>query len=227
MLLFQLNFLQVVGNDNLVWQFFFFIEFFRHGVGSVLKIFFGFTMPSACTQTFTGVRQVNFIANESAVICWSMNMMNCIFFNVKRSFKIHIRKILSAATLIMLEKTVYLAIIFSLKQYRFYNHWSDGKQVNINVYVKCVAIIVVQENMWTGRWFIFALTFTFYVSIFYTCLTLIFLPSSRFYLVIETSVNSLKSRTQSLVMLILSGKNKFRKELACSMPSGREVIKLS
>ena len=41
----------------------------------------------------------------------------------------HIRKILSdnIITLIMLERTIYLAIILLLLQYRFQNHRSDGK----------------------------------------------------------------------------------------------------
>ena len=40
---------------------------------------------------------------------------------------IYPRKILSDAPLIMLESTMYLAIIMLLVQYRFQNHWSDGK----------------------------------------------------------------------------------------------------
>ena len=40
---------------------------------------------------------------------------------------IHICKILSGTTLIMLERTMYLAIMLLLVQHRFYNHWSDGK----------------------------------------------------------------------------------------------------
>ena len=35
-------------------------------------------------------------------------------------------KILSDTTIIMLETTMYLAIILLLAQYRFQNHWSDG-----------------------------------------------------------------------------------------------------
>ena len=37
MLLFQFNFLLVVGDDNLVWQFYFFIGFFQPGAGPILK----------------------------------------------------------------------------------------------------------------------------------------------------------------------------------------------
>ena len=40
---------------------------------------------------------------------------------------IFISKILSDPTLIMLERTMYLAIILLLLQYRFQNYWSDGK----------------------------------------------------------------------------------------------------
>ena len=52
---------------------------------------------------------------------------NINLFNIKRSSGIHIRKILSDTKLIMLERTMYLAIILLLVQYRFQNHWSDGK----------------------------------------------------------------------------------------------------
>ena len=38
-----------------------------------------------------------------------------------------LRKILSDTTLITLERTMYLAIILPLVNYRFQNHWSDGK----------------------------------------------------------------------------------------------------
>ena len=37
------------------------------------------------------------------------------------------REILSDTTPIMLERTMYLAIILLLVQYRFQNYWSDGK----------------------------------------------------------------------------------------------------
>ena len=39
----------------------------------------------------------------------------------------HIRKILSDTTLIMLERAMYLAIILLLVKYRFQNHCSDDK----------------------------------------------------------------------------------------------------
>ena len=39
----------------------------------------------------------------------------------------HIRKVLADATLIMLERTMYLAIILLLVQYRLQDHWSDVK----------------------------------------------------------------------------------------------------
>ena len=41
----------------------------------------------------------------------------------------HIRKILSDTTLIILERTMYSAIILLLVEYRFQNHWSDGKHI--------------------------------------------------------------------------------------------------
>ena len=49
------------------------------------------------------------------------------FIDINRGSWIHIRKILSDTTLIMLERTMYLAIILLLVKYRFQNHWSDGK----------------------------------------------------------------------------------------------------
>ena len=48
-------------------------------------------------------------------------------FRCQEGSWIQIRKILSDATLIMLERTMYLAIILLLLQYRFQNHWSDQK----------------------------------------------------------------------------------------------------
>ena len=53
---------------------------------------------------------------------------NYISFRCQEGSWIQIRKILSDTTLIMLERTMYLAIILLLLQYRFQNHWSsDGK----------------------------------------------------------------------------------------------------
>ena len=40
---------------------------------------------------------------------------------------IYIRKILSDTSLILLVRTMYLATILLLVQYRFHNHGSDGK----------------------------------------------------------------------------------------------------
>ena len=48
-------------------------------------------------------------------------------FRCQEGSWIQIRKILSDTTLIMLERTMYLAIILLLVKYRFQNHWSDGK----------------------------------------------------------------------------------------------------
>ena len=50
-----------------------------------------------------------------------------IFLIIKTGSWIQIRKILSDATLIMLERTMHLAIILLLVKYRFQNQWSDGK----------------------------------------------------------------------------------------------------
>ena len=48
-------------------------------------------------------------------------------FLISRGFPVHICKVLSGTTLIMLERMMYLAIVMLLVQHRFYNHWSDGK----------------------------------------------------------------------------------------------------
>ena len=45
---------------------------------------------------------------------------------MKRGSWIHIRKILSDITLIMLERTIYLVIILLLVQYKYQSHWSDS-----------------------------------------------------------------------------------------------------
>ena len=48
------------------------------------------------------------------------------FFDINRVSWIQIRK-MSDTTLIMLERTMYLAIILLLVKYRFQNPWSDGE----------------------------------------------------------------------------------------------------
>ena len=47
-------------------------------------------------------------------------------FRCQESSWIQIRKILSDTTLIMLERTMHLAIILLLVKCRFQNHWSYG-----------------------------------------------------------------------------------------------------
>ena len=48
-------------------------------------------------------------------------------FRCQEGSWIQIRKILSDKTLIMLERTMYLAIMLLLVKHRSQNHWSDGK----------------------------------------------------------------------------------------------------
>ena len=48
-------------------------------------------------------------------------------FRCQEGSWIQIHKILSDTTLVILERTMYLAIILLLVKYRFQNHWSDGK----------------------------------------------------------------------------------------------------
>ena len=52
---------------------------------------------------------------------------NYISFRCQECSWIQIRKILSDTTLIMLERTMHLAIILLLVKCRFQNHWSNGK----------------------------------------------------------------------------------------------------
>ena len=87
-------------------------------------------------------------------------------------------------------------------------------QVSINVYVRCFAIIVVQENIGI-----------LFVTLTYLCTDLYFLCECFLYLSvinITPIIRVLVIETQSLVTLILSGKNKLSKVLTCSMPCGRE-----
>ena len=62
-LLFQCNFLLVVGADNLVWQFYFY-RILSKWCRINTKVSIGFSIPSVWTQTFPGTSQVNFIAEE-------------------------------------------------------------------------------------------------------------------------------------------------------------------
>ena len=48
------------------------------------------------------------------------------FFDIKKGSWMHIHKI-SDTTLIILERTMYLAIILLLVRYRYQSHWPDGK----------------------------------------------------------------------------------------------------
>ena len=48
-------------------------------------------------------------------------------FRCQEGFWIQICKMLSDTTLIMLERTMHLAILLLLMKCRFQNHWSNGK----------------------------------------------------------------------------------------------------
>ena len=110
-LLFQCNFLLVVGADKLVWQCYFFYRILSTWCWINTKDFIRFSIPSACTQIFPGIRRVNFIADEKVVIYADKVWRRTInYFDIKRGSWIHIRKILSDTTLIMLERTMYLAM---------------------------------------------------------------------------------------------------------------------
>ena len=121
---------------------------------------------------------------------------------------IQIRKILSDTTLIILERIMYLAMIWLLVEYWFQSHWSDGKhnakvygqwikfdrqQVNINAYVRWSAIIVVQENIW-----IIFVTLIFCIDLYFLCEYFLYLSVITFTPVIRV----LLAETPSLVMLV-------------------------
>ena len=55
-------------------------------------------------------------------------MKNYTSFRCQEGSWIQIRKTLSDTTLIMLERTIYVAIKLLLGKFRSQNHWSDGKR---------------------------------------------------------------------------------------------------
>ena len=64
-LLFQCSFLLLLGAGNLVLQFYFFCRILSTWCWISTKVFIDFSIPSACTQIFSGIiRRVNFIADE-------------------------------------------------------------------------------------------------------------------------------------------------------------------
>ena len=63
-LLFQCNFLLLVGADNLIWQFSYFYRILSKWCWINTKVFIVFSIPLACTQTFPGTSRVNLIAEE-------------------------------------------------------------------------------------------------------------------------------------------------------------------
>ena len=132
------------------------------------------------------------------------------FFNIKR---IHICGFLNTYTkyyLIMLERIMYLPIILLLVQYRFQNQWFDGKhnakvrtvnwqqfnrqQVNINVYVRCFPIIIVQKNIF----FFFATLIYLWTDLYFWCDCFLYLSVINF----TPTIRVLVIETQSLVILI-------------------------
>ena len=122
------------------------------------KVFIGFTIPSACTQIFTGIRNKLYSGRVSCYMLMKYEEEQKNFLISKGVSGIHIRKILFDATLIILERTMYLAICCCYYSIDFKIPWSDGKHIpkvrtvninmNINVYVRCFAIILGQENIW-------------------------------------------------------------------------------
>ena len=92
----------------------------------------------------------------------------------------YLRKILPDTALIMLERTMYLDIILLLVKYRFQNHWCDSKHNakvrTVNVYVRCFAIIFVQENIW-----ILFVTLTYLCTDLYYLYEYFFIPHCHQY----------------------------------------------
>ena len=63
--LFQCNFPLVVGADNLIYQFYFyFYRILLKRCWINIKVFIGFSIFSACKQTFPVISRVNFIVEE-------------------------------------------------------------------------------------------------------------------------------------------------------------------
>ena len=90
-LLFQCNYLLIVGANNLVWQVYFFIGFFRHGAGSILK----FSWASPYLQlVYTKIpwdqtsKRYSERVSYYMLIKYGRRTMN--FFNVKRGSWIRI-----------------------------------------------------------------------------------------------------------------------------------------
>ena len=74
---------------------------------------------------------------------------NYTFVDIKRGFWIHTRKILSDATLTILERTMYLAIILLLVWYRCQSHWSDGKHnAKAASQYKCLCMVFLQSLLY-------------------------------------------------------------------------------
>ena len=65
-LLFQCNFLLVVGDDNLTGMTILFFYRILSAWYYIIntKVFIDFSIPSACTQTFPGIRQENIITDK-------------------------------------------------------------------------------------------------------------------------------------------------------------------
>ena len=110
-LLFQCDFLLVVGADNLIWQFYFyFYRILSKWCWVNTKVFIGFSIPSACTQTFRGTSRVNFIAVSKLLYADKVWRRTIHLLDVKRVPEYKYAKYYDT-TLIMLERTMHLAIM--------------------------------------------------------------------------------------------------------------------
>ena len=116
------------------------IGFFRHSAGSILKFFFeNFSIDQGMKSFSPYLHLVHKNSHEwdhtskilsGRVTCYRLIKYEeelYIFLNINRVSWIHMRKMLSDITLIMVERTMYLAIILLSVQYKLHNHWSDGK----------------------------------------------------------------------------------------------------
>ena len=112
------------------------------------------------------------------------------FFDIKRGSWIHIRKILFNTLLITLERTMYLATVLLLARYRCQSTdlmvsimlKYDSKikvnrqQININVYVRCFAIIVLQEIIWI----LFETLTCLWIDLYFLCECFLYLSVINF-----------------------------------------------
>ena len=126
------------------------------------KVFIGFSIRSACTRTFPGIRRVNFTADELAFICDKIWIRTINFFSIKRGSWIQIRKILSDTILILLEKKnvfsyniVASEVLFSKSLIWWYAQcWSTDSKLKLTSpsQHKCLCKMVCCNHCCAGKY---------------------------------------------------------------------------